>query len=525
MHREGDEVKKTVKRAFRAIAYLLIMTMLPWGTSLTASAVSLSDEDITGYADAICSCVLQSEQIKNIQAFLNGKAAENAAGMYDWFVFALMQSGTNHDFSSYAGALAEKAQADTKANAAEKEKYALILSAFDGNDEYINDVLDTCPDGLGIMSLIYALHITNNGYASSVFPAEKLISKILSLQNADGGWGLSENASMPDITAMALQALAPYYKKNDAVTKAVDNALTSLSAAQTENGGYVAYGYENAESTAQVIIALCSLGIAVDDERFVRNGAGLYDSLLSYSLPDGSFEHVKGKGTNFKATEQALLAFTAMQRAKNGKTLYVVDMHTAETKKDFPFSVLCFAAAVLCLIPAVLLTKKKKKSANIFIVLSALAAIAGLILCLDIQKPEDYYTASDPADSGNTVTVTMSVNCDTIKEHAAEKDYIPADGVILGKTEFTLAEGSTVYDCLVTAAKKYNIQTENDSATAASAYISGINYIYEFDFGALSGWCYRVNGEDADVGCGEYKVSDGDDIEWLYTCSLGEDLP
>lgn len=525
MHREGDEVKKTMKRAFRAIAFLLIMTMLPWGTSLTAHAVSLSDEDITGYADAICSCVLQSEQIKNIQAFLNGKAAENAAGMYDWFVFALMQSGTDHDFSSYAGALAENAAADTKANAAEKEKYALLLSAFDGNDEYISNVLDTCPDGLGIMSYIYALHITNNGYTSAVFPAEKLISEILSLQNADGGWGLTENASMPDITAMALQALAPHYAKNDAVTKAVDNALNALSAAQTENGGFVAYGYENAESTAQVIVALCSLGIPADDERFLKNGAGLYDSLLAFSLSDGSFEHVKGKGSNFKATEQALLAFTAMKRAKNGESLYTVDKHTTETKKDIPFSVLCFAAAVLFLIPAVILTKKKKKAANLFIVLTVLAAIAGLILCLDIQKPEDYYTATEPADNAGTVTVTMSIRCDTIKDHAAEKDYIPADGAILAKTEMVVPDGSTVYDCLVTAAKKYNIQTENDSATAASAYISGINYIYEFDFGALSGWCYRVNGEDADVGCGEYKVSDGDDIEWLYTCALGDDLP
>ena len=55
-------------------------------------------------------------------------------------------------------------------------------------------------------------------------------------------------------------------------------------------------------------------------------------------------------------------------------------------------------------------------------------------------------------------------------------------------------------------------------------YISGINYLYEFDFGDLSGWVYHVNGVSPSVGCGEYKLSDGDRIEWLYTCNLGNDL-
>jgi len=55
-------------------------------------------------------------------------------------------------------------------------------------------------------------------------------------------------------------------------------------------------------------------------------------------------------------------------------------------------------------------------------------------------------------------------------------------------------------------------------------YISGINHIYEFDYGELSGWMYRVNGGTPSVGCGSYILSDGDKIEWLYTCELGEDL-
>ena len=55
-------------------------------------------------------------------------------------------------------------------------------------------------------------------------------------------------------------------------------------------------------------------------------------------------------------------------------------------------------------------------------------------------------------------------------------------------------------------------------------YVSGIGYLYEFDYGDLSGWMYRVNGETPSVGCAEYALSDGDQVEWLYTCDLGNDL-
>ena len=62
------------------------------------------------------------------------------------------------------------------------------------------------------------------------------------------------------------------------------------------------------------------------------------------------------------------------------------------------------------------------------------------------------------------------------------------------------------------------------AADHSNAYIAGINNLYEFDYGELSGWIYSVNGVQADVGCGQYLLSDGDKIKWEYTCNLGEDL-
>jgi len=57
-----------------------------------------------------------------------------------------------------------------------------------------------------------------------------------------------------------------------------------------------------------------------------------------------------------------------------------------------------------------------------------------------------------------------------------------------------------------------------------SYYVEGINYLYEFDAGYASGWMYKVNGWFPNYGCSSYYLSDGDVIEWVYTCDYGEDV-
>ena len=57
-----------------------------------------------------------------------------------------------------------------------------------------------------------------------------------------------------------------------------------------------------------------------------------------------------------------------------------------------------------------------------------------------------------------------------------------------------------------------------------SAYIQGINFLYEYSCGPLSGWMYRVNGAFPDYGCSRYKPKDKDIIEFVYTCDLGRDI-
>lgn len=139
-------------------------------------------------------------------------------------------------------------------------------------------------------------------------------------------------------------------------------------------------------------------------------------------------------------------------------------------------------------------------------------------------EPENV-TVSDTA-----YTCTLSVRCDTLLDHLEELDpekveLVPADGIIFPETVVTFYEGESVFNVLQREMKKAKIHMESESTPIYnSAYIEGINNLYEFDCGDLSGWVYKVNGWSPNYGCSRYALQDGDVVEWLYTCDLGVDV-
>ncbi|MCR4640065.1 DUF4430 domain-containing protein [Ruminococcus sp.] len=191
--------------------------------------------------------------------------------------------------------------------------------------------------------------------------------------------------------------------------------------------------------------------------------------------------------------------------------------------KPFIILIIMVSAGVISLV--VFITGKRNIKNYLFILIIAGAAIA-VVLLLDIQSAEDYYSGSKKVKKNIAGTVTMEIRCDTIAGRS-DSGYIPADGVILPPTAFDFESGETVFDILTEAAQTYGIQVENRGSAGGAhgmVYIAGINYIYEYDFGDLSGWVYHVNGVTPSRGCGEYELSDGDRIEWLYTCETGHDI-
>ena len=167
---------------------------------------------------------------------------------------------------------------------------------------------------------------------------EKLIQVILDAQLPNGGWNLSGENADTDMTAMAIQALAPYYKTNETVKAAVDKALEALSALQRNDGGFGSWGTVNSESCAQVIVALTALGIdPATDSRFVKNGNTVLGALAGFYVDGGGFKHTADGERNGMATEQSYYALAAYYRFVNGQTsLYDMSDVTIQTGGNTP---------------------------------------------------------------------------------------------------------------------------------------------------------------------------------------------
>ena len=171
---------------------------------------------------------------------------------------------------------------------------------------------------------------------------------------------------------------------------------------------------------------------------------------------------------------------------------------------------------------------KKDFIALCLIVLS----VAFLINGTKIQSVDDYYLTHIDDITEESETVFLSIRCDTVLDNWSKLDpalkyekYVPSDGVILPTTEYVLRKGDTVYDILNRAVRYNKIETACVySQNFGSVYVQGINNLFEFSCGELSGWMFQVNGVFPDYGCSKYVLKDGDVISWAYTCDLGRDV-
>jgi len=317
---------------------------------------------------------------------------------------------------------------------------------------------------------------------------EKLIDFILDKQLADKGWALSGTKADPDMTGMAIQSLAPYYNSDPKVKVAVDNALTTLAAIQSENGGYKSWGAENTESAAQVVTALASLGIdANEDPRFNKVIANI---MTYYSLEDGGFKHILSETkANGMATEQVGYTLAAYHRLLNGQSaLY----DTSDTKSNNPSN-------------------------------------PGDVGNNPSNPGDGGNNPSNPGDGGNNPSNpgnggdNNNPGENLPNEHTKLLIRISSSEVPLSATTLELYHGETVFDILKRATAENGISLSYRE-TQYGTYIDGIAGLYEFDRGPLSGWMYRVNGNFPSYSAALYTLSPGDFVEWLYTIDLGKDV-
>ena len=287
--------------------------------------------------------ITAEEAVEMTAGYFYDRASERPVGEVggDWAVIALIRSDSKVPDGFYDAyyALLEQKVTDCggvldQTKYTEYSRTVLVLTALGkdpGNIGGYNlliplaDFDKVCIQGLNgpIWALIAlnagAYELPENPDAETQATAEMYLQKILTSQNEDGSFSLDAGADGDvDITAMALQALA-FYKDREDVSSVVEKALDYLSAVQDDDGGYSSWEEPNAESSAQVLTALSSLGVSVEDERFVKDGHSVFDALMTYRLDDGSYTHTKAlNSSDAIATEQAFYAVTALERAEKG---------------------------------------------------------------------------------------------------------------------------------------------------------------------------------------------------------------
>lgn len=306
---------------------------------LLAAALLLGMLPMAMAAEAVAMPLTAAETADGVAAYLTAQIQKS--GRYsDWTMMQLARGGNLPEElrADYLRAMAVKVRAvkgvlDARYNTT-YARTALALTACGVNAADFAGYNLIAPLGnyektarQGTNGLVYALLALDcGGYElpeGATTTREKLVAGLLAAELKDGGWTYSGTAADTDLSAMAIQALAPYYAQNADVRAAVDRALTILSKRQQADGGYVSWGSACSESPAQVLLALCCLGIdPAKDARFVKeNGAWLGSAIYQFRAPGEAlaFGHAD-QTANQLATEQIGYAMVGYQRLLEGKT-------------------------------------------------------------------------------------------------------------------------------------------------------------------------------------------------------------
>ncbi|WP_409344479.1 S-layer homology domain-containing protein [Paenibacillus sp. MBLB4367] len=242
----------------------------------------------------------------------------------DWEAVGLAKAGRTIP-SGYIADLEQRVK-DIYPIVTEYERISLAIAAVGGDatsfggtnliEHIYNDSMQQ-----GVNALLFGLLALDSRQYDipddATWSRDKLVSEILSKQKADGGFAFFGSTSDPDLTAMALTALAPYTNKPEVKT-AGEKITEWLSLNQEPHGGYNLWGTDSSESVAQAIIALTANGIDPTGERFTKQGVDLLDKLMTFRNADGGFSHALPGSSDGMATEQALQALVAYDTFTKG---------------------------------------------------------------------------------------------------------------------------------------------------------------------------------------------------------------
>lgn len=524
------------KNKIKALAFAVIFAV-----TAALQAVSAGDEN-KNIQERIWKYQMTQAGVSDYEEYLSTGLVPSAGRGGDWLVIYMKESGIEADYGQYNDALDEYLISAKELSATDYERIGLVKACLGQDKEYIVDTVRNHTGQSGIMSIIYGLMLAcSNNYVDDAVLTE-IADSLTSLQLEDGGWNLTGQYSDADVTAMALQALAPLYDKG--YGENIEKAVARLSELQENNGGYASYGVDNSESTAQVLMALCALDIDFrNDTRFIKNGESVYDALITYITEEGGFSHTQGGPADSMATVQALGALVCAEKYENtgrflydftsGDTLEDIDEGDSapngqaeenETGTEIPdeetlphtgngisgrhikhifMGIILSAAAVIILVMAF---RKRLTLIKAIVTGAVCAALMTIVGFSSFETVSEHYNVRNEQGSTETYITVTGIN-----------------GIIAPRTQVYIETGDTAFDQLLRLAGDRRINIDySGSAALGTIYVRSIDGLAEFDYGSLSGWTYYVNGKMPEVSCSQYELEPDDEVRWIY--SDGTDL-
>lgn len=365
----GEKYKGKTRKVVKFTAYLLLVVLLGGfignNSVIHAQQAEISQLDtktgrevieLIDRIEEIFQWKMRESDISQEKALFSGEQLDYAgSSALDWYAFSMGRIGFDDDYKAYVSSMKAKilekyetAGGLDEQMATEWHRQILTLLSLGGDPANIqaqdSKTINLVADGVYECKQVESVGSQGiNGYFWGLIALdslryqvpegakekrESILVAIIDAQNDDGGFAFDGTQSDVDMTATALQALAPYYNLDYTVVKedgtgvevreVVEKALAYLSASQNNDGMIEgAYGAAS-ESTSQTIIALSCMGINLkEDERFIKNGKTLMDALLQFRNEDGGFCHqITGEEdeSNSLSGEQAACALTAYVR-------------------------------------------------------------------------------------------------------------------------------------------------------------------------------------------------------------------
>jgi len=329
---------------------------------MTISVTSEAKEyDLTNDINNVLEYLEQHYDADGTHPLLEMMSSDVLTPVADWAAFCAALSGEAESREVYLNALSDKISELYKTDslldrnrATEWHRTIFAITAL-GGDPYSfssnknGKPINLIADGIynrgkiaslgkqGLIGWIYGLltaaSLDVDFPEDAYYNYSDLVNEITSKQLADGGFKMSGNSADADVTAMAVQALALYDNRQGekTLTQNIKNAINCLSDLQNDDGSFSSLGEPTAESTAQVIIALCISEINPSvDERFIKNGNSAIDALLSFRQDDGGFSHIQTGNSDGLATVQSMLALLSCQKFIEKKAT-IFDLSITET--------------------------------------------------------------------------------------------------------------------------------------------------------------------------------------------------